>query len=144
MVEKLALALVTTARKLRPYFQSHSITMMKIYLLIAILHSPNMSVYLTRWVVELSKFDIEYRACTSLKFQVIADFIDELTTEILQTNDEPEQPWTLMANGATNVKGSSIGVYLKSPNNEIIEQSFQLGFKASNNEAKYEELIAGL
>ena len=32
----------------------------------------------------------------------------------------------------------------RSPQEEIIEQSFQLGFKASNNEAEYEALMAGL
>lgn len=59
-------------------------------------------------------------------------------------NDEPKQQWTLMVNRASNVKGSSIGVYLKSPNHEVIKQSFRIGFKASNNEAEYEALIAGL
>ena len=31
-----------------------------------------------------------------------------------------------------------------SPDGQIIEQSIRLGFKASNNEAEYEVLIAGL
>ena len=33
---------------------------------------------------------------------------------------------------------------LISPDREILEQSIRLGFKASNNEAEYEALIAGL
>ena len=49
-----------------------------------------------------------------------------------------------MVDGASNVKGLGIVVYLKSTNNEVIEQSFRLGFKASNNEAECEALIAGL
>ena len=32
-----------------------------------------------------------------------------------------------MVNGASNLKGSDIGVHLKSLNNKVIEQSFQLG-----------------
>ena len=35
-------------------------------------------------------------------------------------------------------------VVLVSPNGQILEQSIRLGFKASNNEAEYEALIAGL
>ena len=41
-------------------------------------------------------------------------------------------------------KGSGVGVFCKSPDGEIIEQSFRLGFNALNNEAEYEALIAGL
>ena len=40
-LEKLALALVTTARKLRPYFQCHPITVLTTYPLKSILHKPN-------------------------------------------------------------------------------------------------------
>ena len=66
-VKKLAFNLVTAARKLRPYFQSHSIIVMTTYPLRAILHSPNLSRRLTKWAIELSKFDIEYRVLISLK-----------------------------------------------------------------------------
>lgn len=75
-----------------------------------------------------------------LESQVLA----KLTTDILQMNDEPEQSWTLRVDGASNVKGSGIEVYLKSPNNKVIQQLVRLGFRASNNEVEYEALIAGL
>ena len=42
------------------------------------------------------------------------------------------------------IKGSSVGEYLKSHDGEVVKQSFRLGFSASNNEAEYEALIAGL
>ena len=67
VVEKLVLALIIVARKLRPYFQSHSIIVMTTYPLRAILHSPNLSGHLTKWAVELSEFDIKYQVRTSLK-----------------------------------------------------------------------------
>ena len=47
-----------------------------------------------------------------------------------------------MVDEASNVKGSGVGVYRRSPDGEVIEQSFRLGFNASNNEAEYEALIA--
>ncbi|KAF8115502.1 hypothetical protein N665_0026s0046 [Sinapis alba] len=46
-----------------------------------------------------------------------------------------------LANTTSRIKA---GFYLQSPTGELIEQSFQLGFTASNNEAEYEALIAGL
>lgn len=42
-LEKLALAMITVARKLRPYFQADTIVVMKSQPLRRILHSPNQS-----------------------------------------------------------------------------------------------------
>ena len=50
----------------------------------------------------------------------------------------------LFVNGSLNRQGAGAGVVLISPDEEILEQSIRLGFKASNNEAEYEALIAGL
>ena len=108
VVEKLALALVTVAQKLRSYFRSHSITVMTTYPLRAILHSLNLSRHLTKSAVKLSKFDIEYWVRTSLKSQVLTDFVVEFIPEPPTTRDESEDWWTLMVDGASNVKGSGI------------------------------------
>jgi len=40
--------------------------------------------------------------------------------------------------------GAGIGIVLTTPEGSIIEQSFTLGFPASNNEAEYEAVLAGL
>jgi len=47
-------------------------------------------------------------------------------------------------NGASNNIGTSIRVVLTTLEESIIEQSFTLGFYASNNEAEYEAVLAGL
>ena len=46
--------------------------------------------------------------------------------------------------GASNSMGVGIRVVLTTPKGSIIEQSFTLGFPASNNEAEYEAVLAGL
>ena len=43
----------------------------------AILHKPNTFARLLKWAVELSEFDIEYRPKTTIKGQVLTDFIVE-------------------------------------------------------------------
>ncbi|KAG7588597.1 Ribonuclease H-like superfamily [Arabidopsis suecica] len=78
MMEKLALAVVTSVRKLRPYFQSHPIEVLTNQPLRTILHSPNQSGRLAKWAVELSEYDIEYKSRVSMKAQVLADFLTEL------------------------------------------------------------------
>jgi len=60
-MEKLALVVVMSARKLRPYFQSHSIVVMGSMPLCTVLHSPSQSGRLTKWEIELIEYAIEYR-----------------------------------------------------------------------------------
>ena len=55
VMEKLALAVVTAARKLRPYFQSHSIIVMMSQPLRTKLHSPSQSGRLAKWAIELNE-----------------------------------------------------------------------------------------
>ncbi|KAL0378352.1 UNVERIFIED_CONTAM: hypothetical protein Sradi_3140700 [Sesamum radiatum] len=78
-IEKLALALVVTARKLRLYFQSHQVTVLTNQLSKDILVSPNASGRMTKWAIELSEHGIEFEARPAIKAQALADFISELT-----------------------------------------------------------------
>ena len=46
--------------------------------------------------------------------------------------------------GASSAMRAGAGVVLVTPKGIKVEHSFKLGFKASNNEAEYEALLAGL
>ena len=50
-------------------------------------------------------------------------------------------PWEVYVDGASNQKGSGVGLVLISPEKIIIEKSLRLDFSATNNEAKYEALL---
>ena len=143
LMEKLVCTVVTSARKLRSYFQSHTIVILTTFSLRTILHSPSQSGRLAKWAVKLSENNIEYRPRTSAKSQVLADFLVELPTGTV-TNEEPNSTWLLHVDGSSSKQGSCFGIRLTSPTSEILEQSFRLEFHASNNEAEYEALIAGL
>ena len=88
-MEKLILALVTTARKLRPYFQAHTIEVPTKYPMKQVLHKLETSGRLMKWSIELSEFDIRYKPKIEIKGQVLADFVMEFTpaepTENAQT-----------------------------------------------------------
>ncbi|KAL0458023.1 UNVERIFIED_CONTAM: Retrovirus-related Pol polyprotein from transposon opus [Sesamum latifolium] len=64
-IEKLALSLVTAARKLRPYFQSHQVIILTNHPLKQVLASPELSGRMVKWAVELSEFGIEFCPETS-------------------------------------------------------------------------------
>ena len=78
-MEKLILALVTTSRKLRPYFQAHTIEVPTEYPMKQILHKLETSGRLIKWAIELSEFNIRYKPRTTIKGQILADFIMEFT-----------------------------------------------------------------
>ena len=79
-MEKLVLALVTTAKRLRPYFQAHTIEIPIEHPMKQILHKLETLGRLVKWAIELSKFDIRYKLRTTIKGQVLADFIMEFTS----------------------------------------------------------------
>ncbi|XP_077249331.1 uncharacterized protein LOC143888821 [Tasmannia lanceolata] len=78
------------ARKLRPYFQAHTIKVLTGQPLRQILHRPDTSGRLVKWVVELSEFDIKYLPRPAIRAQVLADFIAECTMPDSDPGSEAE------------------------------------------------------
>jgi hypothetical protein len=140
-IEKLSLAVVITARKLRQYFQSHKVVVKTDYPIKKVLRKPDLAGRMVAWAVELSEFDITFSPRGAIKSQILADFILELSTPPKENN---EQPWTLSVDGASNIRGSGAGVVLEGPDGVLIEQSLRFAFKASNNQAEYKALLAGM
>ena len=146
-MEKLILALVTSARKLRPYFQAHTIEVPTEYPMKQVLHRPETSGRLMKWAIELSEFDIRYRQKTVIKGQVLVDFVLEFASAEPARDAQAAtdlSTWKLSVDGASNSQGSGAGLILTSPEGIDIEYALRFGFHASNNEAEYEAVIAGL
>jgi ribonuclease HI len=140
-IERLALAVVTTARKLRPYFQSHKIVVKSDYPIRQVLGKPDLAGRMVAWSVELSEYDVQFVPRGSIKSQVLADFVVELSSP---AQEKAPFVWLLSVDGSSNLKGSGAGVVLEGPDDILIEQSLRFEFKASNNQAEYEALIAGM
>ena len=96
---------------------------------------------------------------TSIKGQVFADLVAEFTEpeieelpyvgnmdkKLLGTISQYHLPtWEVYVNGASNQKGSRVGLLLMSPEKVVIEKSLRLDFSATNNEAEYEALLVGM
>ena len=146
-MEKLVLALVTTTRRLRPYFQAHTIEIPIEHPMKRILHKPETLGRLVKWSIELSEFDIRYKQRTTVKGQILADFIMEFTsTEPTETTQlASDLPiWRLSVDRAANAHGSGAGLILTSPDGINVEYALRFEFQASNNEAEYEAVITRL
>ena len=59
-MEKLAFALVTAARKLKPYFQAHTIIVLTDQPLKRAMRSLEAAGRMALWAIELSEFDMQY------------------------------------------------------------------------------------
>ncbi|CAL8085218.1 unnamed protein product [Prunus armeniaca] len=154
-IEKLAFALVVSARRLRPYFQAHTIHVLTNQPLKQVLQKPETSGRLVKWVIELGEFDIHYKPCSATKGQTVADFISEITDPQASTSTqvitEPSVPssqlhvassgnldltqplWTLYVDGSSNAQGCRVGLILISPDKVVLEYALCFKFHASNN-----------
>ncbi|XP_077228427.1 uncharacterized protein LOC143861392 [Tasmannia lanceolata] len=167
--EKFVFAVVTAAQKLRAYFQAHPIVLLTNQPLRKILQKPETSGRMVSWAVELGEFDIQVRPRPAIKSQVLADFIVEFTapaTEpaLVDATSTPlkNQPvktsamgpdhlrmttrsiWILNVNGSASKGRCGAGVVLQGRDEFVAEYKLRLDFKASNNKAEYEALLAGL
>ena len=148
-MEKMVLALVTTKKKLRHYFESHTIVVMKNYPIGQILSKPDLSGRLTKWAIKLGVYDIRYVSRNAKKGQVLADFLVEIQSfEPLEKEvmilPEEGMTWIMNTDGASNKHGAGIGIILENSSGILIEESMQLKGTMTNNEAEYEALLYGL
>ncbi|RDX97991.1 hypothetical protein CR513_19162, partial [Mucuna pruriens] len=139
-IEKATLTLIIASRRLRPYFQGYPIIVRTALPIKQVLKKPYLTGRMVARSVQLSEFDISYENRGHIKVQALADFITEMIVGGPTAKEDNE--WFLLGDGASNQTGSGAGVILEGPNKVLIEQSFHFEFKASNNQAKYEALLA--
>ncbi|XP_073031274.1 uncharacterized protein [Primulina eburnea] len=137
-LEKIALALVMTARKLRPYFLSDPIVVLTNSPLGRIMTHAEVSGRMIKWTVELGEYDIEYKPRAAIKAQALSDFL----TEMIQPGEE--EVWRVFVDGASNISGCGVGIVLISPLEEKVKLALKIDSRATNNEAEYEAVLAGL
>jgi len=140
LIEKIALVLLTAARRLRQYFQSHQVIVRTNPPIAKILRKPDLAGKMIAWSVELSEFGLKYEPRGSVKGQHLADFIAELHGSIPPS----EQTWVLFVDGSSDKRNAEAGIVIEGPDDFTVDHSMQFKFKASNNQAEYEALIAGL
>ncbi|GJZ49551.1 reverse transcriptase domain-containing protein [Tanacetum coccineum] len=91
--------------------------------------------------------NISYRPCTAVKGHILADFLIEKpeTDAVLpQSEVKLQEPWILFTDGSSCVDGSGAGLILTNPEGMEFTYALRFEFTATNNEAEYEALIAGL
>ena len=118
-LEKAALAVVFSARRLRHYFHSFTVVVMTNLPIQKVLHKPDVAGRMVRWAVELSEFDIQYEPRGSIIGQVYADFVAELSPGGDPQEVELGSQWMLSVDGSSNQQGSGAGIILEGPNGAV-------------------------
>ncbi|XP_068474797.1 uncharacterized protein [Phaseolus vulgaris] len=117
-LEKAAMTVVFSARRLRHYFQSFTVIVMTDLLIHKV----------------LQKLDVAGR-------MVYTDFVVELSSTAIHQEGVGFR-WVVSIDGSSNQQGSGAGVILEGLDGLLIEQALRFAFKANNNQTEYEALIA--
>nr|GEV05671.1 hypothetical protein [Tanacetum cinerariifolium] len=153
-MEKLALSLIHMTRRLRRYFKAYPVKVITDQPIKNILNNTETFGKLAKYDVELGAYNITFIPRNVVKGQVLADFLskapegekEELyfrTPEVPLEEDDTDS-WIVYTDGASSPKGSGEGLVLIGPSGIEYTYALRFTFPSTNNEAKYEALLAGL
>nr|GEZ52174.1 reverse transcriptase domain-containing protein [Tanacetum cinerariifolium] len=116
-MEKLILALVSVGKRLKRYFQAHTLIVITDQLIKQLLSNPKIKGRLLKWRFELGEHDIQYRPRTSVKGQILADFIverskDDTPDTSVEDMEELSDPWILFTDGSSCIDALIVGLWI--------------------------------
>ena len=112
---------------------------------------PSLNGRLSRWLILLAEFDLNYVARKTIKGSAVSNFS---ARNLIKGEDGKEDfpnedildielgAWKMYFDGAVNQYGNGIGVLLISPDGSHVPLAVKLNFKATKNMAEYEACIA--
>ncbi|GJW12702.1 reverse transcriptase domain-containing protein [Tanacetum coccineum] len=122
-MEKLVLALVHASKRLKRYFQAHTIIVFMDQPIKQILSRSEVTGRLQKWMERPE---------------------DDPLDMTMEVEEELPDPWTLFMDGSSCVDGFGASLILINLKGAEFTYALRFRFNATNNEAEYEALIAGL
>jgi hypothetical protein len=90
-VEKISYAIVMSARKLRNYFDAHTIRVLTDQPLHDIFGNGDNSERIGKWAIELSEYIVDFEKRSAIKSQILADFMADWTELRYQADDSAQE-----------------------------------------------------
>jgi ribonuclease HI len=148
-LEKISYTVVMESRKLRHYFEALKVRVTSDRGLGELFRNPEASVRIAKWVAELSGYHITFEPRTTIKLQVLADFIIDWTWPARQQDEPTEKVWTIHCDGTWCHVGAGAAAIITSPTGVKHRYATRLSFalesdRCTNNVAEYEAVILGL
>jgi hypothetical protein len=119
--QKLLYALLIMSRKLRHFFQAHTIVVPSSFPLGEIIRNRDANGRIVKWSVELGEFEIEFCPRQAIKSQILANFVSEWTEIQMPPPKERPEHWIMYFDGVLNPEGVGAGVLLISPQGEQVK-----------------------
>jgi len=86
---------------------------------------------------------LTFEPLRAIKAQALAEFL-AVNTTLDEEGDSRPRPWSLYVDSSSTKDGSGACLIIKSPDRAWYEHALKFMVNASNNEAEYEALIAGI
>lgn len=98
-----------------------------------------------KWLVELGEFDIQYILRTTIKAEMLVDFISNMTPSLEGEGGEPiTSIWTLFIDSLTTLERGRAGLVLRGLKDQTYKHTLRFEFKITNNKVEYEALLSRL
>ncbi|KAL2487142.1 Ribonuclease H [Abeliophyllum distichum] len=100
-----------------------------------------------KWSIELSQFNISYKSRSSIKGQALADFMEKfahIPEGLLEAKPQEVPTWKLYVDRSSGEARARARILLVSHDGHNLNYAHHLEFKALNNAAEYEALLADL
>jgi ribonuclease HI len=106
------------------------------------------STRIIKWGAELSEYTIDFNRRSTIKSQVLADFVVDWSSPTHNSGEEMLEPWVVQCDGAWCHKGVKISAVVTSPTGVVIRYAARLIFtndeNSTNNTTEYEALLLAL
>jgi ribonuclease HI len=107
----------------------------------SILNNPDAMGLVSLWGITLGPWEITYQWQSTIKSQVLPDFIAEWTEAQMPELPDLSNTWPISVDGPKHVSGAGLGVILVSPQGDKMHYILHMRFaNPSNNEAEYEAI----
>jgi hypothetical protein len=148
-LEKISYAVVMASRKLHHYFEAFKVRVTSDRGLGELFINPEASVRIAKWAAELSGYHITFEPRTTIKSQVLADFIVDWTEPTRHQEEPPKKVWTIHCDDTWCHAGAGVAAIITSPIGVKHRYTTHLSFalesdRCTNNIAEYEAVILGL
>ena len=143
-IQKLLYAVLIAKRKLCLYFESHKVMVVMSFPLGEIIQNRDATGRIVKWALELMGQGTSYTPRTTIKSQVLADFIIEWTKVEMPPTIVDQEYMTMYFNGSLMKKDAGTGLVFILPLGVCMRYMVRIHFSSSNNLFEYEALINSL
>jgi hypothetical protein len=113
-LEKIKYAVIMAARKLRHYFEGHRIRVITNQPLNDLFANREVSTRIVKWGAGPSEYIVDFERRSTIKSQVLADFVVDRTSPTQNLDEEIPTPWIVQCDGAWCHKGVGVSAVVTS------------------------------